>query len=76
MRRLQSLLVICFIFASSGLFAQSDDTIRYQWDLTEIYASVEDWNRAMTEIAGRIEDLDNVVCPTTSLLFTSTTFHS
>ena len=58
MRPSQTLLVICFIFAASGLFSQSDDTVRQQWDLTEIYASVEDWDRAMTEIAGQVENLD------------------
>ncbi|NQV69761.1 MAG: oligoendopeptidase F [Pseudohongiella sp.] len=59
MRSFNTLLVIGFLLSSASLFAQSDDTVRYEWDLTEIYASVDDWDLAMTEISARIAALPN-----------------
>lgn len=57
MPALKALAVLCFFLGSTSLYAQSDQTVRYEWDLTEIYASVADWDSAMSEVAARIEAL-------------------
>lgn len=59
MSLMKSLAAICLFISSVTLYAQSDDTVRYEWDLSEIYASVEEWDQAMTDIAARVEALPN-----------------
>ncbi len=41
----------------SAVFAQNSDTVRYEWDLTDIYPTVADWEEAMADIADRIAAL-------------------
>lgn len=50
------LLGTCCLVPLSTL-AQDDDTIRYEWDLTDLYPTVADWEAAMTDIAARIAEL-------------------
>lgn len=54
---LNRLTLISFFIFSANLTAQTDDSVRYEWDLSEIYASVADWENAMIEIAARVEAL-------------------
>jgi len=37
--------------------AQSGDTLRYEWDLTDIYTTTADWEQAMEEVSIRIAEL-------------------
>ncbi len=48
-----SLALVCLF--NSQLWAQ--ETVRYEWDLTDIYADVSAWEAAMEEVAARIERL-------------------
>ena len=34
-----------------------EETVRYEWDLTDIYPTVAEWEEAMAEISARIADL-------------------
>lgn len=45
------------LLLATALSAQAPETVRYEWDLTEIYPDVEAWEEAMDEVAGRIENL-------------------
>ena len=51
--RVMALLGICWVLAGYAS-AQGDDSVRYEWDLSDIYPSTADWERAMTDIAARI----------------------
>lgn len=46
---------LCLVPLSA--LGQDDDTIRYEWDLTDLYPTVADWEAAMTGIAARIAEL-------------------
>jgi len=47
------------VFLGTQAWAQ-DDTVRYEWDLTDIYADVPAWESAMDTISERIEDLSTL----------------
>lgn len=51
-----SLALVCL--CNSQLWAQ--ETVRYEWDLTDIYADVSAWEAAMEEVAARIEGLPDL----------------
>ncbi len=55
LRSTYRLLISLLFVLGFTTFAQAQDTVRYEWDLTEIYASVADWEQAMADIAQRIE---------------------
>ena len=38
--------------------AQEPDTLRYEWDLTEIYKTPDDWEQAMTEVAAKVATVE------------------
>ena len=53
MIRLITLLcsLFCILQLSGSLRAQ--DTARYEWDLTDIYADASDWQSALDQVADR-----------------------
>ena len=60
MIRLITLLcsLFCILQLSGSLSAQ--DTVRYEWDLTDIYADVSDWQSAMDQVSLRITEFQNL----------------
>ena len=60
MIRLITLLfsLFCILQLSGSLSAQ--DTARYEWDLTDIYADVSDWQSAMDQVSLRITEFQNL----------------
>jgi len=50
-------LLLAGLVAVSPAWSQSEDTIRYEWDLTDLYPSVAAWEDAMSEVAVRIAGL-------------------
>ncbi|MCI5106672.1 MAG: oligoendopeptidase F [Pseudomonadales bacterium] len=51
-----SLALVCL--CNSQLWAQ--ETVRYEWDLSDIYPDVSAWEAAMEEVAARIEGLPDL----------------
>ena len=47
-----------FLQLSGSLSAQ--DTARYEWDLTDIYADASDWQSALDQVALRITEFQNL----------------
>ena len=39
--------------------AQESEPERYEWDLTDLYASVDDWEAAFTDLQNRLQDVDD-----------------
>jgi len=60
MIRLITLLcsLFCILQLSGSLSAQ--DTARYEWDLTDIYADVSDWQSALDQVSLRITEFQNL----------------
>ena len=60
MIRLITLLcsLFCILQLSGSLSAQ--DTVRYEWDLTDIYADVSDWQSALDQVSLRITEFQNL----------------
>ena len=60
MIRLITLLcsLFCILQLSGSLSAQ--DTARYDWDLTDIYADVSDWQSALDQVSLRITEFQNL----------------
>ena len=60
MIRLITLLcsLFCILQLSGSLSAQ--DTARYEWDLTDIYADVSDWQSALDQVSLRIREFQNL----------------
>ena len=50
--------LFCVLQLSGSLSAQ--DTARYEWDLTDIYADVSDWQSAMDQVSLRITEFQNL----------------
>ena len=50
--------LFCILQLSGSLSAQ--DTARYEWDLTDIYADVSDWQSAMDQVSLRITEFQNL----------------
>lgn len=52
------LLGFSLLFVAAQLAAQSEEeTVRYVWDLTEIYPNVEAWQEALDEVSERVAEL-------------------
>ena len=60
MIRLITLLcsLFCILQLSGSLSAQ--DTARYEWDLTDIYADASDWQSALDQVSLRITEFQNL----------------
>ena len=60
MIRLITLLcsLFCILQLSGTLSAQ--DTARYEWDLTDIYANASDWQSALDQVSLRITEFQNL----------------
>ena len=60
MIRLITLLfsLFCILQLSGSLSAQ--DTARYEWDLTDIYANASDWQSALDQVSLRITEFQNL----------------
>ena len=60
MIRLITLLcsLFCILQLSGSLSAQ--DTARYEWDLTDIYADASDWQSALDQVSLRIAEFQNL----------------
>tara|TARA_Y100001958_G_scaffold91701_1_gene62518 strand:- start:854 stop:2707 length:1854 start_codon:yes stop_codon:yes gene_type:complete len=60
MIRLITLLcsLFCILQLSGSLRAQ--DTARYEWDLTDIYADASDWQSALDQVSLRITEFQNL----------------
>ena len=60
MIRLITLLcsLFCILQLSGSLSAQ--DTARYEWDLTDIYADASDWQSALDQLSLRIAEFQNL----------------
>lgn len=60
MIRLITLLcsLFCILQLSGSLRAQ--DTARYEWDLTDIYANASDWQSALDQVSLRITEFQNL----------------
>ena len=57
-RRIPALFLTLLIAAGLTGFAQAQsDTVRYEWDLTEIYPTVEAWESAINSVFNRIDAL-------------------
>lgn len=57
-RRIPTLFLSLLIAAGLTGFAQAQsDTVRYEWDLTEIYPTVEAWESAINSVFNRIDAL-------------------
>ena len=50
--------LFCILQLSGSLSAQ--DTARYEWDLTDIYADVSDWQSALDQVSLRITEFQNL----------------
>ena len=50
--------LFCVLQLSGSLSAQ--DTARYEWDLTDIYADVSDWQSALDQVSLRITEFQNL----------------
>ncbi|MGI9249634.1 MAG: oligoendopeptidase F [Pseudohongiellaceae bacterium] len=50
---------ITTLLLCTQLWAQSSTPITYEWDLTDIYPSINEWEEAMEDIAERIDELPN-----------------
>jgi len=51
-------LVVVPFYSSSA--AQGDSSLRYEWDLTALFATVEDWQQAVTTVNSQIEALSTL----------------
>ena len=50
--------LFCILHLSGSLSAQ--DTARYEWDLTDIYADASDWQSALDQVSLRITEFQNL----------------
>ena len=50
--------LFCILQLSGSLSAQ--DTARYEWDLTDIYADASDWQSALDQVSLRITEFQNL----------------
>ena len=50
--------LFCILQLSGSLSAQ--DTARYEWDLTDIYADASDWQSALDQVSLRIAEFQNL----------------
>ncbi len=57
MRFLASLFGVCRVVLAVNSVAQSGDPVSYEWDLTEIYSVLDDWEQAMVQLDQRIQEL-------------------
>ena len=55
--RIPALLLSLLIAGLTGLAYAQSDTVRYEWDLTEIYPTVEAWEEAINSVSNRIDAL-------------------
>lgn len=57
MKNVLSVLSLAAVVMVSAHTRAQEDTVRYEWDLTDIYSDVSAWEDAMVTVAGRIEAL-------------------
>lgn len=57
MKNILSVLSLSVIVMMSAQTWAQEDTIRYEWDLTDIYSDVSAWEDAMDTVAARIDGL-------------------
>ncbi|MEX1032629.1 MAG: oligoendopeptidase F [Cellvibrionaceae bacterium] len=59
MQLTRTLVVLTLVLSLPLAQAQDAETIRYQWDLTDLYPSEEDWEKALASVESRIDKLPN-----------------
>lgn len=58
--RICSILVLSFFLLAMSLGGQAQDTVRYEWDLTDLYESTEVWELALAEVQKDIDAIPNL----------------
>ena len=57
MKLLVALFGICVLVGSSFSIGQTEEVVRYEWDLTEIYPTIAEWEDALVAVNREIEGL-------------------
>ena len=58
MKLLAALFGVCLLLEASTSIGQTEEVIRYEWDLTEIYPTIAEWEDALEAVNREIEDLE------------------
>lgn len=58
MKLLVALFGVCVLLGSSFSIGQTEEVVRYEWDLTEIYPTIAEWEDALVAVNREIEGLE------------------